>query len=304
MTWFFIALLAPALWAASNLIDKHLLESVFKERSTASFYLFSGLAGVVIVATTFLGDSSVLYIPLKYVVILLGGSVLGSGMLYCYLRAIRLGEASVVTILFQLIPVFSLGLGYLAFHEVLGISQLAGSAVIIVGAMLLSFELSETKIVRLKGKIIGWMLLACLLGALSALAFKWVGIHNGFRAAVFWDYAGIVLIAATVFTVAPLPRREFLETLLRSRKAVLGLLFFNEAITVTGSLCMSFATLMVPLALAQVVNGFQPVFVLLFGIIVALVAPRLNYEKLAWHQVGQKTAAVAGILLGTYLLGR
>lgn len=251
MFWFPIALLGPLLWSASNHIDKHLLEGHFKERSAGSLFLFGGIMGIATCVAVLVIDPAVLQVPFRQAGILLLGSIAGSGMLYCYLRAMRLGEASVVAALFQLIPVLYLFLGYWVFGETLGHTQLLGSGLIIAGAIFLSLEMAKGAI-RINSKFIGWMVLANFLTVLNGLAFKYVGLANGYLPAVFWDACGVGVSAIALICFAPVVRRDFTEVLSRSGFKLISLLLTNEGLTLIGNLCFTYAQLLAPLALVSV----------------------------------------------------
>jgi dipeptide/tripeptide permease len=50
------------------------------------------------------------------------------------------------------------------------------------------------------------------------------------------------------------------------------------------------------------VNGLQPFFVLLFGIVLTVVVPRLRGEKQRKSELAQKMSAITLMFAGTYLI--
>lgn len=65
---------------------------------------------------------------------------------------------------------------------------------------------------------------------------------------------------------------------------------------------MNFATLLAPLALVWVVNGFQPFFVLLYGVIITLFFPKFGTESLLKKHLVQKVVAILIMFVGVLLL--
>ncbi|MBU4142239.1 hypothetical protein KKE99_05225, partial [Patescibacteria group bacterium] len=87
-----------------------------------------------------------------------------------------------------------------------------------------------------------------------------------------------------------------------NKRAVLGWNTTNEVLNIIAKIIMNFATLLAPLALVWVVNGFQPFFVLFFGIIITLFFPRFSKENLLKKHLAQKVIAILIIFIGVYLL--
>ena len=69
-----------------------------------------------------------------------------------------------------------------------------------------------------------------------------------------------------------------------------------------GNLLFQYASLLAPLALVWAVNGFQPVFVLVYGLLITRFFPQVGEENLERKQLMQKAVAILIIFAGTYLL--
>ena len=60
-----------------------------------------------------------------------------------YFKAIEKNDASLVVVMFQMIPVFSYILALILFKENLTIRQIVGSIIIILSAIIISFDFNE-----------------------------------------------------------------------------------------------------------------------------------------------------------------
>ena len=64
----------------------------------------------------------------------------------------------------------------------------------------------------------------------------------------------------------------------------------------------NFAYAIGPVALVNVFGGFQPVFILLYGLILTKFFPRIIHEETSWITIKSKIAAIIGIFIGLYFL--
>jgi hypothetical protein len=82
-------------------------------------------------------------------------------------------------------------------------------------------------------------------------------------------------------------------------------LWFNAVIEITNigaRIINGFASLLVPATLVQFVNGFQPVFIVLFGVLLSVWFPSWGSEALDTKSLIRKGGAVSLMALGLILL--
>jgi len=217
-----------------------------------------------------------------------------------YLYALEKDEASIVVPLFQTVPVFSYILALIVLNEVLTVYQIIASILVIIGAIGLSLDLDNRY--RLKKKVFSLMLFSSFLVALNGLIFKFVAIREDFWTTSFWEYIGFSILAFMLLVFIKSYRKQFLAVIKVNRVPVISLNALNEVLNIIGKIVMNFATLLAPLALVWVVNGFQPFFVLLIGIFITLFFSRLGKESLKRQHIVQKIVAIAVMFAGVYLL--
>lgn len=301
MNWFLIALIAPAVWAVVNHIDKFIISRYFSGRGVGSLVIFTSLAGLILSVLILIFSVGEIFIrPASAVLIALNGAILVFSFIP-YLYALEKEEASWVSTLFQLIPVFSYFLGLAFLGEHLALKQIFASLLVICGAVFISLDFSQK--MSFKWKPLIFMTLSSFLLAVNGLIFKFVALDEKFLGTAFWEYIGGAIFGLFLFTCIPLYRRQFLATIERSRAKVLLLNTVSEGLNIVAKLAINFASLFAPLALVWVVNnGFQPFLVLIFGALLTVFVPSLGKENLDRKNLAQKISAMAAMFVGIYFL--
>lgn len=306
MSWFFIALIAPALYAVSNYIDKYLIDKYlshdqFKKEDVGSLILFSSLFAIVILPLIALFNPGVFNVNLVSALALIANGIIIMIAIIFYLYAIEREEVSIVMPFFQLIPVFGYGLAIAILGEYLSLGQIIASLIIVVAAMVLSVDLTGEKI-KLRGRVILFAGGSAFLYALTDVVFKKIAVADGFWLSAFWQYVGFLLTGIIIFVSVKTYRQDFLSVFKRSKKPVIGLNFFNEAVNIAADLVMRFSFLLAPITLVMVANVFQPLFVFIYGVILTVFFPQIVTEKLSRKHLAQKIITIAIMMIGAYLL--
>ncbi len=291
---------APALWAAVNHIDKYIVTKYFTGKGVGSLVVFTGLTGFIICLLILLFNfTSIVIAPWSAVVIAINGALLVAAFIP-YLYALEKEEASWVSTLYQTIPVFSYFLALVFLKEYLSAPELVGSALIIAGALAISLDISQKIHFKLKPLLL--MLLSSFMIAVNGLVFKIIALDENFWGTAFWEYVGGFAFALFLLICLPLYRRQFFATIAKSRGLVISINIFSETLNIVAKLLANFASLLAPLALVYVVNGFQPLIVLLYGIILTLFIPKWGKENISKKTLIQKLVAIAIMFLGGYIL--
>lgn len=302
MSWFFIALGAPFLWAITNHIDKLLLDKYFKNYSTGTLLLFSSLIGIVVLPFLFIIYPNIFGVSLINACLLVVSGVLSAFVLWLYFKALQNDEASVVVVFYQLIPVFGYILGSIFLKEVLVANQLLAMFLILIGATIISFEIDEENNFHLRKKTVFLMTLAALLSALDSVIFKFVLIQENLWQSLFWENIGLGLFGMLILIFKSKYRRNFMLMIKNNSKNILSLNILNELLYIGGNFLFAYAYLLAPVALVLLVNSYQPFFVFAIGVFLTIFFPHLGTEKIHLKHIFQKILALSIILTGTYLL--
>jgi bacterial/archaeal transporter family protein len=303
MTWFLIALIAPLLWAISVHMDKFLISRYFKGESVGALMIFSAFIGILLLPIIYFVEPGVLALKLPFILLLISNGILYVVAMLPYYYALKSGEASIVVPLFQLIPFFNYILGLIFLKENLTVMQIIASLLIILGAILISSN-NNGKVKRHKSKAFWLMALSAFLFSVSILVFKFVAIQNDFWTASFWEYVGLSISAILLFLFIKSYRKQFFYVFESNKFAVISINGINEVINIAAKMIMNFAGLLAPLALVWVANGFQPFFVLIIGIFLAIFFPKLTDESLNKKYIFQKVIAILIMFVGMYLLNK
>jgi drug/metabolite transporter (DMT)-like permease len=303
MSWIFIALIPPALYAVSNLIDKYLVSTYFKGEGVGSVMVFSSLIGLVALPIIVLISPDVLSIDAWTALF-----IVLNGMLYIlsflpYFHALHKEDASVVAPLFQAIPVFAYVLGYVILGESLSLTQSLAGLVIFIGAIGISLDLSGSRF-AFKGSIFGLMMLSSFGLALNGALFKFFAIEEHFWVTSFWTYAGFFLLGLVLLAMVRSYRQQFFAVFRDNGRTIVALNGVNELLALTTTLIFNYASLLAPLVLVYLVGAAQPFFVFFYGLILTLLFPRFINEDISSKTIIQKLACMILMVIGSYFLLR
>ncbi len=302
MHWFLIALIPPLLYAIGNYIDKAILSKHLKGGGVGTILIFSCLLGALTLPVIYFIEPGVFSIQSTAAWALIMNGALTVLAVLCYLYAIEHDDISAVVPILQLTPVFGFITGYILLGETLTRYQMLGSAIIVMGAVLISLEITERGNVALKKRVLALAAASALLFSLSGTIFKFYALDGGYWKTQFWEYVGIAILGALFFVFIKSYRQSFLSSFKENRGTIIGLNISAEVVMVAADLVMNFATLLAPLALIYVVNSFQPVFVFVIGILATLLFPHLIKESLSRKHVLQKILTILTMVLGLLML--
>ena len=302
MTWFFIALIGPILYSLANHTDKYLISKYLKGGAVGSLIIFSSIFSIVALPVVIFFHPSVLGISLlKGMALSINGMLVVIAVL-CYFYALRKEDASSVVPFYQTVPIFAFILGYFILGETVTIVQGFASLIIILGAVILSFELGLGK-THFKKEVVVLMLTASLLYAINGIIFKLIAIDNGFWLSTFWGFIGKIVLGLGFLAFIPIYRDQFVAMIKENKVTVLGLNSLSEILFIGAESVTQYATLLAPVALVLLVNSFQPLFVFMIGILLTLFLPKITKESIESKQIIQKIIGIGLIVTGSYFIG-
>src|SRR5580704_11037372 len=159
MSWLFFAFSGPVLWAISVHFDKYLVERFFKDSNVAVLLLFTAFIGVLLLPVIWFMEPGVVHHDVGSIALMILSGVLYLSAMLLYLRALQSEEASVVAPFFQAGPLFGYVLAYLVLGETLTSRQMAGGALIVVGALFVSLRFGQSA--KLFKARLAMLMLAC-----------------------------------------------------------------------------------------------------------------------------------------------
>lgn len=302
MTWFFIALAAPFLWALVNISDQYLVARYSTGvRGSGGLVLFSSLIGIFVATLIGIFTKGVFEISTldKLLLILTGGATIAWIILYLF--TLEIEDVSTVVPWFLMVPIFGYVLGYIFLDEILSSQQLIGSFIVLFGVFLISIDFSGQK-KKFKWQSAFYMLVACFLVAISGVIFKYVAISDNFWISSFWGYAGLGVFGIFIFLFIPKYRKEFMLMNKNGGVKIFTLNTISEILTVFGNLLTNYAILLAPVTMVYLVGSFQPAIVLFLTLLATKFFPNIVKENLTKNILLPKIIALTLMLFGSAML--
>jgi drug/metabolite transporter (DMT)-like permease len=311
MSWLFFAFSGPILWAISVHLDKYLVERFFKQSDVAVLLLFTAFAGLLLLPFIWFFEPTVTSPSAGSIALIILSGILYMGAMLLYLQALQSEEASVVAPFFQASPLFGYVLAYFVLGETLSARQMAGGAMIVVGALIVSIRFASfpsTASGRGEGREfkarLAIRMLACGFAlALSGLIFKIFAIAVEFWTTTFWMFVGEAIFGAALLMIASY-RRQFIALLRANTAALLTINGSNELINLGGGLGNRYALMFAPLSIVQAIGSTTTLFVFAFGVVLSIFCPSLARETLSGRELAQKGIAAVFVAVGVALVTR
>jgi uncharacterized membrane protein len=302
--WALIAIAGHAANGAAFVIDKTLLTSSFKRPATyaAIVGILSAIAAVLIP----FGSRGTIP-PAAFLAMLISGVTFVLA-LWAFFAALAEGEASrVVPVIGSLIPILTLIGTATLLGEHLSALQGVGFSLLITATIVLSGGSVKS---RLAPRTV-------FLAALSALGFAATSVAGkiSYDAVGFFTAFGGSRLIGTGTTFAILAydssaRREVATALGLSKKkpspkrknAPTALVFIGQSLGAAGLVLTQYATSLGSAAIVNALQAIQYAFLVIAAFILSKRAPRLLGEDLTPRAVARKTAAIAIVALGLWLV--
>ena len=296
------AIIASFLWGCTNHIDKYMLSRMGESKDSIKILLVMStfVAGIVLSPLWLIASKFNVSIGLLPLACIFLGSFIYVIATLLYFYAMKENDASIVVIMFQLIPVFSYILALILFKETLTFNQIIGSIIIIVSAIIISFDFEEHNHKK-KLKALILMTLSSLFYAVYFILFD-VGIrHASYFSCAFWYQIGFLIMGVILLSMKKY-RLPFTEAIKNNGKKYLSLNALNEVVNLVANLLLNYANLTLPIALATVLNGFQGAFVFGLGLLGMLIFPKYVKEDLRRNVVIQKVLCIVLGIIGLIIL--
>ncbi len=297
MPWLVFALVSPALFGASTIIDKFLIDKRVKDpvflTAFGGFIVLAGAAAIFTVR----GFGT---LPGGQIAVLIAIGIMDEIALVPYYKALSYDDASRIMPFFQLVPVIVLAFSYLFLHEALDLRQIAAFILILAGSFLLAVERIDAGMFRPR-RSLSWVALTSVLWAVPAVLFKSVAMDRG-----FWDTAAYTLlgIATGAFILFAASYRRSVAQFGALRAGTWAMVGANEVVYFLGQIFWFYAIALGPVSLVSAMGGLIPLFVFLYGTAISLWLPKILREDLSRNTLFLKIASLALVLGGIWFINR
>jgi len=308
MNYLVIATIAYFVIALEVILDKFLLSS--KRVSHPAIYAF--YSGIMTAFVLFL-------IPLPKFHVVDGAQIIArllTGIVFTYgfmalFFAINRSEASrVIPIVGAMTPITTFFLSMFFFNDQLGTLQTLGIFILIVGGLLISFDIPFK---LNKNKFFNGFYLSILAGvllAIEAASFKGFSNHDNFLNVFIWTRFGVVLGALSLLLV-PAWRKIILKSFAGSNRKgkenhKTGALFvFNKVLGGIGSILTKNAISLGSVTAVSALVSLEYAFIFLLGLVFSVRFPRIFQESRKADDLLQKIISILIIGVGmVYVSGQ
>lgn len=299
MEWFIFALLAPAVYALVNFIDKYIVGTELVDYR--GIPIVSAGIGVILGTLLWVGQGCPLIGIQDGLLVMLSG-MLAVFAAVLYFQAIYRESAGKIIVLMQLVPVFVLGLSVLFLQEFLAGRQILGFSVILLTAIILTKMTGRPAAgMKISLRVILLVIGADLMWAVSSVLLKYLVTENAFWKILIYQSWGAGLGGLCLFCGIPYMRKAFLASISTASVPVIGLILLNETVFITGKLFNLLALSTGPATLVSVLGSTQVFFGLLYGPVFTKALPLVYREDVSrqglLHEVILATGMFAGICL-------
>lgn len=300
MTWIIVTIFAYLFGAGANILDKFLLGS--KRFSSAPVYAFYiGIFGL----TSFMFAPLGLSVPAFGILMFcfFAGVLFLAGITMLYFAIERAEASRVVPVVGAIIPIATFLIAFFWQSENFTGGQIFGMVMLILGGLLISFDL-PLKLGK-KKFFTGfyWAIGAGVILAVTYLIFKEISFDENFATWYIWTRVGSA-IGALILLVAPVWRRDIFASFVHAKKNkkhtyTTGYLFIaNKVMGGISTFLFNFAITLGSVTLINSLVSLQYVFVLILAWILSKKYHGVFQEKLSFWDWAQKVGAIFIIAVG------
>lgn len=294
MNWIFLSLLAPLFWAASNFVDKYVLGKYV--RNIFDFVFFSTITSWFLFAIIFVFTGMPELNAYSLIPIITGVMLIYSYGFYG--RALEQSDTSSLVILFKLIPIITVILAFVFLGQNLSSTEIIGFIIVLVGAVIVSFE--KSKGIFMKG--FGMILVAIFLWSVMTLL-----VDYGLTKMTFWDYfmldnLGSAFAGLTLFIV-PSIRKQVIDGIKTARVGKYIWFSWNNILDFFGQMGIKKALAIAPSAgLVTVIMQVQSFYAIIIGILLTLFIPNIIKEDISTVTLIKRIVGAGIMFVGIYIL--
>jgi drug/metabolite transporter (DMT)-like permease len=296
MLWIFLAISAHFFWALMNVGDKYIIEN--KIKNPYVYLVWVWLLSIVVVAIVPFIDFYMPEMKLMIWLTIAGALWFLGGLLY--IKAVQIEEITRINIWWNLIPLFTLFIGWIAINQRLNYIQIFAFIILIIGAIIGSVRSQGKKIVISKAILL--MLVACLFFALYAVIFSHITTSTSFIVAFVWISILLSLFSLSLFVSSKF-RKDFVQEL-KQLDGKLGAMVIS--ISLLDHLGIFFNAWALSLGIAALVfamEGFQVIFVFALTVLISFIyKSNVLKEELDRKNVMLKLVAIVFMIIGVAVL--
>ncbi len=296
-----LSTIAAIFFATSNHVDKYLISKAVKNADYRALLLVSTIiaGGVMAIIYLFICNFQ-LTIDFSNILLLLFNSALFAIANILWFRALGRDDTTIVVIMFQLIPVFTLLLSPLALqNQHINPLQLVGGLLITLAAIFITYEPTHKRFNKEKLITLVIMTFSSLAYAIWHIIERYVNQRQDFNQTVLWSNITLFLVGIFIFAFFKSFRKSFSKMLKTNGPKVISLNLINEVLNSFGGIISTFAETMASVALVSfTTQGVQPFAVMLIGFLITKLFPKVEKETITKSDIIKRVAAIVLCIIG------
>jgi len=256
MLWLFFALLAPALWAITNIIDDELIDS--HTGTPAVLVTITGFFAIIpFFIALFSGSMEWPGYTVLFFSIMSG--VIGLLVYFPYFFALKISDPAPAMLMWNLTPAFVVGASILFFGIHPSFVEYVAIGILIVSSLIVGYKKGSRFDVN---KAFPWMFFASILSAVEIVCTKVVFNHTSFLTGLGWISLAIFLTALVLF----MSSYSIRQRLRQHSKGLWKEITIDELLDSGAQVARNYAISAGPIVLVKAAEGLQPLFVLFFSL--------------------------------------
>jgi drug/metabolite transporter (DMT)-like permease len=300
MDWLFFAILAPAITSTVNFLDKYILKG--QQVDYKGMPIFAATASVILGSLVWLKEGFPVPQTWSDGVVIIAG-ILAFGASVLYFKVVNSVAVSKILILFQLTPIFVLGLSFIILGERLNSLQIFGFVLVILAALgLTSNKKTEDETSGVPLSFLLLIIVIDLLFAIVSILLKNATETSSAANVYIFHTWGTAIGALILFSLYYPARLSFLDSIQRLNRWPLVLIFLNEGIFNLGRLFSVEATALQSVSLVNVVGSTQVFFGILYGWFLNKISPAIFGENSTREGLIKEVILATIMFVGVYLL--
>ena len=298
-----LAIGAAVMWSISGHIDKYLVKNSSRdaEKNIKGLLVFSSFV-IGLIAFPICFALANFNIAMSWQNILIS---IAAGMIYImstslYLKAMKKNDATMVVMMFQLIPVFLYIPSVVFYGESFTLRQLIGAIIILAAAIRIGISPQKG---RREGKYKAMLLALASVICISIyyMMMDYVIRQESYFACLSWYQVGLIT-TGTIMLCMKGSRKAFRSIIKRNGKAFVGINLLNEGFNETGVVFEHVANSVLPIALVNLISGLQGAITFIIGIIGTKLSPKHFSEKIDRKTFVVKTVCILLSIVGLVLI--
>lgn len=317
--WLIYAIIGVIIFSISQIIDKICIDNIFK--SIRGWLIASAALSTVPLAFLIFSQELMLDLAFWTTLIAISSGVLQITAYYFYAKAMETEGADIISVLWQVLPLYGCIFGVFMLGEVMSPLNLAGLCLTVLFASWISLPAKRkallTQLIALFRKpAFLYMQAACILTLISTLIIDQLTIHHASSELLFYYLVGYISVGVflSIFALRDhghlLRSPQTLKSILYEKRKTLMIIIMAmgslECLENVGNYLHIEAYRLGDYAPVTAINALQPFFILLmiYGCRMIRHFPAKKLDDLICQEktLAAKIPAFSGVFIGVYMM--